>query len=106
MGKFVGGPPTLDDTLIISHGVRKEYCNKSFKLDGTNESPPRKDRMKVALALVLAFSFLISGYHAISSPRSLGKDSFPDLYEASVLELQDGLDAGRFTSVDLIKVRF
>jgi amidase len=27
----------------------------------------------------------------------------PDLYEASVLELQEGLDAGHFTSVDLIK---
>lgn len=28
----------------------------------------------------------------------------PDLYEASILELQKGLDAGQFTSVDLIKV--
>lgn len=30
---------------------------------------------------------------------------FPDLYEASVMELQAGLDAGHFTSVDLVKVR-
>jgi hypothetical protein len=30
---------------------------------------------------------------------------FPDLYEASVEELQQGLDAGQFTSVDLVKVR-
>lgn len=30
---------------------------------------------------------------------------FPDLYEASVLELQAGLDAGHFSSVDLVKVR-
>jgi hypothetical protein len=29
---------------------------------------------------------------------------FPDLYEASVEELQHGLDAGQSTSVDLIKV--
>ena len=28
----------------------------------------------------------------------------PDLYEASVTELQMGLDGGRFTSVDLVKV--
>ncbi len=41
MGKFVGGPLTLDDTLIIPHGAGKEYCNKSLKLDGTNEFPPR-----------------------------------------------------------------
>ncbi|KAJ3933353.1 MAG: amidase signature enzyme [Lentinula lateritia] len=30
----------------------------------------------------------------------------PDLYEASILELQKGLDAGQFTSVDLIKAYF
>jgi hypothetical protein len=30
--------------------------------------------------------------------------ALPDLYEASVLELQAGLDAGQFTSVDLVKV--
>ncbi|OCB88695.1 amidase signature enzyme [Sanghuangporus baumii] len=29
---------------------------------------------------------------------------FPDLYEASVLELQDGLNRGDFSSVDLVKV--
>ena len=29
---------------------------------------------------------------------------FPNLYEASVLELQAGLDAGHFSSVDLVKV--
>jgi amidase len=28
----------------------------------------------------------------------------PDLYEASVIELQAGLTSGQFTSVDLIKV--
>ncbi|KAG8744621.1 hypothetical protein FRC10_009846 [Ceratobasidium sp. 414] len=28
---------------------------------------------------------------------------YPDLYEASILELQTGLDNGRFTSVDLVK---
>ena len=29
---------------------------------------------------------------------------FPDLYEASISELQDGLQIGLFTSVDLVKV--
>ena len=29
---------------------------------------------------------------------------FPDLYEASVIELQDGLERGDFSSVDLVKV--
>lgn len=30
--------------------------------------------------------------------------SLPDLYEASILQLQAGLDAGHFSSVDLVKV--
>ena len=29
---------------------------------------------------------------------------FPDLYEASIAELQDGMSKGLFTSVDLVKV--
>lgn len=28
----------------------------------------------------------------------------PDLYEASIAELQEGMDKGHFTSVDLVKV--
>jgi hypothetical protein len=31
--------------------------------------------------------------------------AFPDLYEASITELQDGLQGGLFTSVDLVNVR-
>jgi amidase len=31
-------------------------------------------------------------------------EGFPDLYEASVTSLQAGLDAGQFSSVDLVKV--
>ncbi len=31
--------------------------------------------------------------------------TFPDLYEASISELQQGLEKGHFTSVDLVKVR-
>lgn len=33
------------------------------------------------------------------------KLALPDLYEASVPELQEGLNAGHFSSVDLVKVR-
>ena len=31
--------------------------------------------------------------------------AYPDLYEASIDELQRGLDSGAFSSVDLVKVR-
>lgn len=30
--------------------------------------------------------------------------ALPDLYEAGIAELQQGLENGRFTSVDLVKV--
>ncbi|KIK52738.1 hypothetical protein GYMLUDRAFT_179802 [Collybiopsis luxurians FD-317 M1] len=38
--------------------------------------------------------------------RVSDNSDLPDLYEASVLELQEGLDAGHFTSVDLVKAYF
>ncbi|KAI0077607.1 amidase signature enzyme [Panus rudis PR-1116 ss-1] len=42
----------------------------------------------------------------LTCSAAVAKVSFPDLYEASVLELQAGLDAGHFTSVDLVKAYF
>lgn len=39
-----------------------------------------------------------------SSASVRGKD-LPDLYEASIAELQAGLEKGNFNSVDLINVR-
>ncbi|KAF9484242.1 amidase signature enzyme [Pholiota conissans] len=41
--------------------------------------------------------------HENPAPNDL---EYPDLYEASVLELQAGLEAGHFTSVDLVKAYF
>ena len=40
----------------------------------------------------------------ITSGTTTNGTVFPDLYEASVLELQAGLDSGLFSSVDLVKV--
>ncbi|PFH51875.1 hypothetical protein AMATHDRAFT_190451 [Amanita thiersii Skay4041] len=42
-------------------------------------------------------------YRTAATPASA---TLPDLYEASVLELQAGLDAGDFSSVDLVKAYF
>ncbi|PBL04463.1 hypothetical protein ARMGADRAFT_1057221 [Armillaria gallica] len=84
----MGGPPTLDDILIIPHGAGKEYYGR-----GLGHSSQRQDEGRFG---ILAFSFLIVGSHAISPPQSL------DLYEASVEELRDSLDTARFTSVGLV----
>ena len=47
------------------------------------------------------FSFFLA---AVACLQSSTATVFPDLYEASVLELQAGLDDGSFSSVDLVKV--
>lgn len=61
--------------------------------------------------LVVSLFFLgtIEGLEAkdfeIPDNSNIGTSTlYPDLYEASVLELQAGLDKGLFTSVDLVKV--
>jgi len=61
---------------------------------------------------MLRFPFLISALlllflgnsWAHSSTSRSGTNVFPDLYEATVEELQNGMEAGHFTSVDLVKV--
>lgn len=51
------------------------------------------------LARGFTFSQLLAADIKVKAP-------LPDLYEATIAELQAGLDAGHFTSVDLVKVRF
>ena len=54
-------------------------------------------------ALFLAFAWAGVGFKQ-ESARAPAQSQFPDLYEASITELQDGLQKGLFTSVDLVKV--
>lgn len=51
--------------------------------------------------------YLVAQIHLswATSVHNEARDSFPDLYEASVVELQTGLQRRQFTSVDLVKVR-
>ncbi|KAF9442738.1 amidase signature enzyme, partial [Macrolepiota fuliginosa MF-IS2] len=54
---------------------------------------------------VLIFFLLGNVFASNIKPRT-ATDAFPDLYEASVEELQRGLESGLFTSVDLVKAYF
>lgn len=56
-------------------------------------------RMRFSL-FCLAFAQSIFATSQLSNSAS----KFPDLYEASVVELQGGLERGDFTSVDLVRV--
>ncbi|KZT05015.1 amidase signature enzyme [Laetiporus sulphureus 93-53] len=60
------------------------------------------------LAVVLGVYLTVYGYGTLPPPLSwiFGAGSLPDLYEASMEELQEGLRKGRFTSVDLVKAYF
>ncbi|KAI0260061.1 amidase signature enzyme [Gloeopeniophorella convolvens] len=54
--------------------------------------------------VLLVLQYLSSGARAGSSVER--RAPLPDLYEASIAELQDGLEKGHFTSVDLVKAYF
>ncbi|KAJ7714153.1 amidase signature enzyme [Mycena metata] len=59
-----------------------------------------------SFALVLICARCFSLADPFGSKVARGAAALPDLYEASVPELQAGLDAGHFTSVDLVKAYF
>jgi amidase len=54
--------------------------------------------------LELWYSFVQSPFSPLSSLQQPARkiQSLPDLYDASILDLQDGLDRGYFSSVDLV----
>ncbi|KAF9474840.1 amidase signature enzyme [Pholiota conissans] len=57
------------------------------------------------VSVVLAVLACLQIANAVSS-HPASAVNFPDLYEASIPELQEGLDAGHFSSVDLVKAYF
>ena len=64
-------------------------------------------RLTVASLLVLLLAFAWAGLgfqQELARAPATVASKFPDLYEASITELQDGLQKGLFTSVDLVKV--
>ncbi|CAE6500030.1 unnamed protein product [Rhizoctonia solani] len=85
----------------------KQTTSPNF--DSVLPSPPPGSRfdMKFFRELSTIFSLailsaLISRVHASPLTCDTVSNGYPDLYEASIQELQSGLDAGNFTSVDLV----
>lgn len=58
---------------------------------------------KSKISLVLNIFVCLQAAHIVSSATTAAQIDFPDLYEASISELQAGLDAQHFSSVDLVK---
>ncbi|OJT10452.1 hypothetical protein TRAPUB_13051 [Trametes pubescens] len=65
-------------------------------------------RLRWLSFFTLIFALAWAGYGAKQAAVSAAASAspFPDLYEASIAELQDGLQKGVFTSVDLVKAYF
>ena len=69
-------------------------------------------RLALISLATLLFGFVLAKYGLdFEAPRARNINmavqleiQFPDLYEASIAELQDGMSKGLFTSVDLVKV--
>ncbi|EMD38861.1 hypothetical protein CERSUDRAFT_112583 [Gelatoporia subvermispora B] len=62
--------------------------------------------LSVCILLSVLAQAVSAGWFSPRFSRSRTRAALPDLYEASVAELQAGLDAGQFTSVDLVKAYF
>ena len=70
-------------------------------------TPSKSTALLSALAVLLGLSAAACAEY-IQLPfswRLFGMGSLPDLYEAGIEEIQDGLKKRRFTSVDLVKVK-
>jgi len=80
-------------------------------LDGKPRLNSKMSNFKWWLSALLAIFACLQIARGVTATRDSATEQheppvqFPDLYEASVLELQEGLDAGHFSSVDLVKVR-
>ncbi|KJA17813.1 hypothetical protein HYPSUDRAFT_1003003 [Hypholoma sublateritium FD-334 SS-4] len=61
---------------------------------------------KLKTSLVLNIFVCLQAARIVLSATTAAKFDFPDLYEASISELQAGLDAQQFSSVDLVKAYF
>ncbi|KAH9848128.1 amidase signature enzyme [Lenzites betulinus] len=68
--------------------------------------PLKISRVSWLSCFTLILALVLAGYgyqQEVARTSTAVHPSFPDLYEASIAELQDGLQKGLFTSVDLVK---
>ena len=64
----------------------------------------KMSRLSWFSVLALVFALIWASYGFKQESARAATSPFPDLYEASIAELQQGLEKGLFTSVDLVKV--
>lgn len=97
-GKDVDNVLMAQKTEHYSQRSLQPLFNRSVTPEATS-----KRFSKWRFAIILAILACLQIVKTISS-HPAAPVRFPDLYEASIAELQEGLDAGYFSSVDLVKV--
>ncbi|KAJ3567295.1 hypothetical protein NP233_g6459 [Leucocoprinus birnbaumii] len=98
--------PNCPSRLRITRVGKREFSHSdvtAVPLEGVEETTMLRFRYLIVVLLLISLG--ITCAHSLDL-RSDKKDVFPDLYEASVEDLQQGLDSGHFSSVDLIKAYF
>ncbi|KAH9474886.1 Putative amidase [Psilocybe cubensis] len=95
--------PTLEEMV----GKNKDFQQASLRVDQNHERESIMSVVKWWTSVLLAvLACLQIARGVVTDTDAAAAVKFPDLYEASVLELQAGLDAGHFSSVDLVKAYF
>lgn len=100
---------------MVNPSLKDDKRHADLDVESLGLSPPTTwcttamfRRLAICAFLFACYASLMSScvgvlqQHARDRPRA-SSAAFPDLYEASIAELQSGLESGLFTSVDLVK---
>jgi len=105
-GQLCNLPPTLDPIKdkggITQHKLNADAAIQVMMKHLGPRSPNSKHHEQPTV-LRLGYFITVLALILLSNAQ-FTTDVFPDLYEASVQDLQHGMDAGHFTSVDLVEV--
>ncbi|KAK1220637.1 hypothetical protein PQX77_016588 [Marasmius sp. AFHP31] len=107
-GRSLKGTTSLAAVDLTESDQQDTKRLRSYSETSQSYTPSWRSRVVLLLA-VPCMIYLLTFASALSPSKFSGSrdlSKFPDLYEASVIELQQGLDDGFFTSVDLVKAYF
>lgn len=100
----VAETPSFRSPVMGSYADLKA-TTQSYEAFVSNRREARRSVIRKVLGafFLLAVSLAFTSGGAFVSDVRTNATGYPDLYEASIAELQSGLDSARFTSVDLVK---
>ncbi|EKM57234.1 uncharacterized protein PHACADRAFT_254888 [Phanerochaete carnosa HHB-10118-sp] len=95
------------DPDVLENPVEMDIMQQKAQIDTSRWWHRFSITLRISLPLFLSRLFTSdTGAVADVVKNAANAVAFPDLYEASIAELQDGLEKGLFTSEDLVKAYF